>query len=683
MMMRVEETSPTSKFTIAISGRRDHTIKAVRGCSRCAGGCRKSLSQSGGEADTRFFHRLSSLSDAYSSMAVQRFFTALAVAALLIAGCDIGPELHSSVYAQEAAKPAAGAAASQAAPPQPPVQAASGPSAQSSSARPQAQRDQQLIHNVENAYQNGLANYRDGNLAAAKSNFDYAVDLMLTSGVDIKNNAAVSAEFDRIVDAVNTLEMDALKQGSGLAAPAEPTPVDVANSATFTVDPTIRAEAEASLKATQSDLPLVMNDYVASFINFFSNSRAGHGTIVASLSRAGRYKDMIQRVLKEEGVPQDLLYQAVAESGFRPQAINPKSGAGGMWQFMPYGVYGLSRTGWYDERLDPEKATHAYAREMKKAYDQLGDWYLAMAAYDWGAGNVQRAVQRTGYADFWELYRRNNLPTETKNYVPVILAVTIMAKNPKQYGLDALTPDPALLIDTVKTNYSVDLRLVADVTGASAQEIAAINPSLLRGVTPPDEAFDLHVPAGMKDLYEQRIAEIPEDKRRYWRFHKLGTDESIEDVARTYHVAASEIAFVNQLSSTTDLSGVDALVIPVAPASTPSRTAMYRPHKGETLVTVADRFGVTVDQLKKWNHLKAATIPPGHSLYVAEPARIPATSRKGHGKGPKYSSWSSVQHASAKTSATTSKSKSAEQSQAQKASSPAPRPTGRIHKQDP
>jgi membrane-bound lytic murein transglycosylase D len=571
-------------------------------------------------------------------MSVQPF--AALVAILLIAGFDLGPQLCASGLTQGQPQ----AAQSQPTPP----------------SASQKAHVQQLISNVESAYLNGLANYRDGHLVAAKLNFDYAVDLMLSSGIDIKSDPDLSDEFDRIVDAVNTLEMDALKQGTGLAAPAEPTPVDVANSATFTVDPTIRAEAEASLKTTQSDLPLVMNDYVASFINFFLQSRTGHGTIVASLTRAGRYKDMIQRILKEEGVPQDLIYQAVAESGFRPQAINPKSGAGGMWQFMPYGVYGLERTGWYDERLDPEKATRAYAREMKKAYDQLGDWYLAMAAYDWGAGNVQRAVQRTGYADFWELYRRNNLPTETKNYVPIILAVTILAKNPKQYGLDDLTPDPPLLVDTVKTNYSVDLRLVADVTEAPVQEIVAINPSLLRGATPPDEPFDLHVPAGMKELYERRIAEIPEDKRRYWRFHKLVPAESLEDIAHSYHVALSEIAFVNQLDSTTDLSGVDSLVIPVAPASTPSlsRTAMYRTRKGDTLVTVADRFGVTVDQLKRWNHLKSATVPPGHGLYVAEPARIPAASRKTHGHGSTSPSHSASQHsASGKPSGSVSKAK--------------------------
>src|SRR6201994_195872 len=158
---------------------------------------------------------------------------------------------------------------------------------------------------------------------------------MLSSGIDFNNDPDLKNELDRIVDAVNTLEMDALKSGTGLAEPAEPTPVDVANAAAFTVDPTIRAEAEASLKSTQSDIPLVINDYVASYINFFLKSRAGHATIVASLNRAGRYKDMIQRILKKEGVPQDLIYQAVAESGFRPQAVNPRSRAGGMWQFMP------------------------------------------------------------------------------------------------------------------------------------------------------------------------------------------------------------------------------------------------------------------------------------------------------------------------------------------------------------
>lgn len=337
----------------------------------------------------------------------------------------------------------------------------------------------------------------------------------------------------------------------------------------------------------------------------------------------GRYKDMIQRVLREEGVPQDLIYQAFAESGFRPQAVNPKSGAAGMWQFMPWGTYGLDHTAWYDERFDPEKATHAYAREIKKMYDQLGDWYLAMAAYDWGPGNIQKAVQRTGYADFWELYRRNNLPQETKNYVPVFLAVTLMAKNPRQYGLDEITPDPPLIIDTVKTDYAVDLRLVSDIVGTPVQEIEALNPSLLRMSTPPDESFDLHLPAGTGDVFTKDIAEIPIEKRRYWRFHTVQDSDTLAGLAKTWHVSESELAFVNQLKPGSDLSGVDSLVIPTAPVTEGVlRSTLYKPRRGDTLVTIADRFGVTVQQLRRWNNLRGTAIPLGRSLYVSEPARI-------------------------------------------------------------
>ena len=176
---------------------------------------------------------------------------------------------------------------------------------------------------------------------------------------------------------------------------------------------------------------------------------------------------MIFRIFKEEGVPQDLIYLAQAESGFKPLALS-RARARGMWQFMASrGVgYGLHRSWWIDDRQDPEKATRAAARHLKDLYNQFGDWYLAMAAYNSGPGNVQQAVKRTGYADFWELYKRNVLPGETKNYVPIILAMTIISKNPARYGLDAVTPEPPLHYDVVKVNYPVDLRLVAECVDA-------------------------------------------------------------------------------------------------------------------------------------------------------------------------------------------------------------------------
>ena len=220
-------------------------------------------------------------------------------------------------------------------------------------------------------------------------------------------------------------------------------------------------------------------------------------------------------------MPQDLIYLAVAESGFQPQVVNRGSGAGGMWQFMTYtgAEYGLTRNGYFDYRFDPEKSTRAYARYIKKLYNQFGDWYLAMASYNWGPGNIQRDVQRTGYADYWQLYRLGLMPAQTRAYVPQILAAVLMAKNPERYGLDKLVPSPPVIYDTVQTSYSVDLKLVADVTQSSVPELVALNPALLRLQTPRDITFDLHIPPGTKDLYTQRLKDIPNDVRNTWRFH--------------------------------------------------------------------------------------------------------------------------------------------------------------------
>jgi membrane-bound lytic murein transglycosylase D len=488
---------------------------------------------------------------------------------------------------------------------------------------PAEQRVRVLIQQVEQAYSYGEQAYKKGNLVEAKAEFDRAVDLMLSSGLDIKSNEKLQEEFDRVVDGINAMEMEALKQGNGFVPNVEPTPADVASDVTFEVDPNIVAKAKTELATTKSDLPLMVNDYVATYINFFANSQRGHNTLLHSFQRSGRYKAMIQRVMAEEGVPQDLIYLAVAESGFQPRALNGKSGAGGMWQFMPHGNYGLARNAYVDERFDPEKSTRAYARYMKFIYNQLGDWYLSMAAYDWGAGNVQRAVQKTGYADFWELYRRNNLPGETKNYVPEILAAIIIANHPTQYGFDDFSLDPPVLTDTVTINYSADLKLVADIVGAPIDEVMALNPSLLRQVTPPDTAFDLHLPAGTATLFEKRIEAIPEGKRNTWRYHRVSAEDTLASVARGFHVGVGELAAANQLRESDSLQGIEALAIPVAPAVAMStRMSLYTARRGDTLVTIADRFGVSLDQLRRWNKITGVKVDAGRRLHVAEPSSV-------------------------------------------------------------
>jgi membrane-bound lytic murein transglycosylase D len=486
----------------------------------------------------------------------------------------------------------------------------------------QQQRVRLLIQHVEEAYAQGQAAYRKGLLAEAKIDFDRAVDLLLTSGLDIKADSQLQDEFDRIVDGVNALEMEALKQGNGFVPKEEPTPSDVASDVTFEVDPNIVAKAKADLATTKSDLPIVVNDYVAAYINFFAYTQKGHNTLLHSFQRAGRYRAMIQRVMAEEGVPQDLIYLAVAESGFNPRAINARSRAGGMWQFMPHDPsYGLAFNAYVDERFDPEKSTRAYARYMKYIYNQLGDWYLAMAGYDWGTGRIQQAVQKTGYADFWELYKRNNLPGETKNYVPQILAAIIIANNPTQYGFDDVTLDPPLLTDTVTINYSVDLRLVSDIVGAPVDELIALNPSLLRSLTPPDSQFDLHLPAGTATLFEQRIALVPEAKRNAWRYHRVSADDTLASIAREFHVSESELATANQLRASDGIQGVEALIVPAAPvAAASTRMLLYTARRGDTLVTIADRFGVSLTQLRRWNKMTGIKVEPGRRLHVAEPA---------------------------------------------------------------
>lgn len=540
---------------------------------------------------------------------------------VMLAGCPQEQAAAPGKVSPQATAPAitqgsnAGAPASQSLQP-----AAS--AAQSAENPDRARKVQQLINQSEQAYRSGVENYRAGHLDAARVNFDSAVDLLLTSGMDLKTDLQLADEFDHLLNAVNSLEMAALKQGNGFSPVLEAAPLDAANEVTFSPNAALTARVAAELKTTQSDFPLVINDYVAGFISYFSNSPGGHAHLLRSLERAGKYKDMISKNLSDEGVPQDLIYLAVAESGFQPQALNAHSGAGGMWQFMPTSAYGLTRNGWFDERFDPHKSSVAYARYMKALYNQFGDWYLAMAAYDWGPGNVQRAVMRTGYADFWELYRRNVLPGETKNYVPGIIAAIIMAKNPAQYGLDKMVPEAAVVSDIVTVDYAIDLRLIADVTDASLSEIVALNPSLLRMTTPRDMSFDLHIPVGTHDVFEERLKEIPEDKRSNWRFHIVRGGETLDGIASLLHARVHDIAETNGLKIDEGVETGDELIIPVATAAATVHPQRYTVHTRDTLITVADRFGVSVEQLRRWNHLSSSTVKPGRSLMVSEPVKL-------------------------------------------------------------
>ncbi|MGC2745816.1 MAG: transglycosylase SLT domain-containing protein [Candidatus Angelobacter sp.] len=480
-----------------------------------------------------------------------------------------------------------------------------------------------IIAEAEKAYSAGQEDYQAGHLDAAKQDFNHAVDILMQGPVDIKSDDRLQQEFDKITEEINKLEMAAFKEGDGFAEQQpEPAPIDEANQVTFPADANVTAKAEADLKNIQSDLPLMINEYVAGYINYFSTH--GRGVFEGAWVRSGRYKEMIQRIFREEGVPQDLIYLAQAESGFKPLALS-RARARGMWQFMASrGVgYGLRRSWWVDDRQDPEKATRAAARHLKDLYSQFGDWYLAMAAYNSGPGNVQQAVRRTGYADFWELYKRNVLPAETKNYVPIILAMTIMSKNPAQYGLDAVQPDPPMKYDVVKVNYPVDLRLVAECVDVPIEQMVDLNPSLLRRTTPKDQPFDLRLPPGSKEQYEAAIATIPVEKRVAWRYYKVQPGDTLAGIARKYRTTERAISQANNLQAG-PLASEAKLVIPVNGANAGkivySRYAShYKTHTGDTVLTVAEDFGVPPDRLRRWNGLKTNSLRHGRVLIVYKP----------------------------------------------------------------
>jgi membrane-bound lytic murein transglycosylase D len=495
---------------------------------------------------------------------------------------------------------------------------------------PQPDPAEKLVAQSEAACQSGAEAYRSGHLERAKREFDQAIDMLLAAPDSVRSDARVQAQLEKLVDQIHSFEVVAFKEGDGFTERRTvPAPVDEIPELTFSSDPKLKEKVEQEVKSVVSDFPLVINDYVLGYVNYFANR--GKGTMENGLRRVGRYRDMILRIFKEEGVPQDLIYLAQAESAFQPGALS-RAGARGIWQFMASRgrEYDLKVSWWADDRQDPEKSTRAAARHLQDLHAMFGDWYLAMAAYNSGPANVERAIQRTGYADFWELYQRNVLPRETRNYVPIILATTIVAKNPEKYGFNRVLPDPPVVIETVRISTPTDLRLIAETIDCSLDLLQSLNPSLLRLVTPRAD-FDLKLPAGTKQKFEQGMARIPEDKRVFWRWHRVAAGESLEEVARKYKTTVAAITGVNSLESK-ELQAGAKLVIPVATArdAGTARTVRltYRVRRGDTIERVADRFGVSIDEIKKWNRLSSDRLTPGRVLNIRA-AKSPAPASGG------------------------------------------------------
>jgi membrane-bound lytic murein transglycosylase D len=497
---------------------------------------------------------------------------------------------------------------------------------------------EQLAAESQAAFEAGEQDFQAGHLGKAREEFDEALDQLLASGFDLDADPRLSGLYHHIIETVSLDELEAFRAGDGFSEQkTTPAPIDeiaeepIPQPEKF--DPNLRGRAEGEVSGIHHDVPLTVNDPVLAYLNYFKTPR-GSAIVETGLRREGRYHEMVRRVLKEEGMPQDLIYLAQAESAFQPQAVS-KAGARGMWQFMSFAgrKYGLQKTWWVDERQDPEKATRAAARDLRDLYGQFGDWYLAMAAYNSGAGAVQHAIERTGYADFWELYHRNVLPKETQNYVPIILALALISKDPARYGIE-FEPEPALKADAVKPGQAIDLRLVAETIDTDLESLRSLNPELLRLVTPPDPEFVLRLPEGTAERFFAEIAAIPPEKWVSWRRHKVEQGETLSSIAKQYRVSPAEVADANELAVGASLDEGQKLIIPAAARSEAStgKLIRYRVRRTDTIGTIADEFDVTAVELRKWNHLRADHVLRGASLRIYPGGMTPAPQQQAKAK---------------------------------------------------
>lgn len=383
--------------------------------------------------------------------------------------------------------------------------------------------------------------------------------------------------------------------------------------------------------ATPRPLAMANNQRVEALVRYFlTRKRRG---VEAGYRRAGRYLPMIRAVFAEAGIPPRLAYLAAVESNFNPLA-HSRARAAGLWQFMSFTGrrYGLRiALPWYDERLDPMLSTRAAARLLADLHDAYGSWDLALAAYNAGEARVNRAIRRAGQAegeeDFWTLRR---LPRETKGYVPAFYALARIYEHPESHGLTHLERHAPLHVDAVEIATATSLAELARVTGVAMEELRRLNPAWKRGFIPPAGIglVRLHVPAG----HGRRVAEALERtplQSATWRMHTVAKGETLSEIARGYGVSLHDLITVNQLHKPGLLSIGQVLTLPLAEGAaagtergapeTPGPLhvkALHMVRSGESLWAIAQRYGVLVEDVRRWNGLRDNRLPAGHELVI-------------------------------------------------------------------
>jgi membrane-bound lytic murein transglycosylase D len=507
-----------------------------------------------------------------------------------------------------------------------------------------------LLVTADRHFETGRRELSMGHLAKAKAAFNASLEVLLESPQGTRDDARIREHFDRLVDRIAALELTALATGDGFTErAAEPASIDqLLAISTFESTPPDAATAlsvQLDLEQTSHDLPIPLNEKVLRYVELFQGRLREF--LAEGLERGAQYLPMIQNVFRAEGLPLDLAYVPLIESAFKPTALS-RAKARGVWQFMKgTGVEnGLAQDWYIDERSDPEKATVAAARYFKTLYKMFGDWHLAMASYNGGPGRMQRAIKRSGRDDFWRLSATSRyLPRETREYVPMILAAVIIAKNPVKYGFDVPTAAPAA-IETVSVPPAVDLRRVAEWAGVSVDEIQQLNPELRRWTTPiRGDNYELTVPYGTAEIVRERLTASTPGTLNALQWHVVKRGETLSTIARKLRVSRTDLAEANYLKSTSRVATGQRLLVPRMPSSavlaraasgtlpetvtadatpavteeSPEEAVVHRVRSGETLFGIAKKYSTTVEQLKTLNRLVSTTLRVGARLIVSVP----------------------------------------------------------------
>ena len=496
-----------------------------------------------------------------------------------------------------------------------------------------------------------------GHLEGAKAEFDRALDIILESPDGARANTRLREHVNRLIDRISVLEQAALATGDGFSeTKTEPAAIDALLAVeTFESTPPKPATAEAvqaDLQSTSHDIPIPTNDRVLRYVELFQGRLREF--LTEGLSRGVQYLPMIQATFRAEGLPLDLAYIPLIESAFKPSALS-RAKARGVWQFMRGTALenGLKADWYLDERADAVKATQAAAKYLKTLHRMFEDWHLAMASYNGGPGRVKRALTRSRKNDFWQLTASTRyLPRETRDYVPMILAAVIIAKNPAQYGFD-IVPMPSTPTETVIVPPALDLRRVAEWAGVAIDDIQKLNPEFRRWTTPVKKGeYTVRVPEGTAERVKAGLAAAAPNQLNALQFHTVKRGETLATIARKLRVNRTDLAEANYLRISSRVKAGERLVIPRMPsasllarASTAAadveKTAeaivvdvltetspvaeeraaarTYRVRSGDTLYGIAKRTGTTVAQLKVWNKLRGSNLKVGTRLLIQSP----------------------------------------------------------------